>query len=257
MIYLYTEDSKSGFHFWEFICDKLFPGKIEVKNLGEKSNSTRLADFVCNIKDRENVYLISYDLSFDNQFVMENYREMKKYVKKNNFNNIIFLDFISFEYILLSFDKFVDWCFTENDFLKEKRRDLLECRGILINLGDNIESYLEYDCLRVYVQKHHISNIEQCCSKLIKGIVKNTGFEISKGKLGECWYVDCCTYSQKEEDDECGLSNSTPTSGTKAFEIFNHSCIKSRFDNFGIYTSDPCKQSAPHGIYSEKMNLFD
>ena len=132
MIYLYTEDSKSGFQFWKFICDNLFLEKIEVRNLGDNSNSTRLAEFVCNIEDRENTYLISYDLSFDKQLVMENYREMKKYVKHNNFDNIFFLDFISFEYILLSFSKFVDWCFSKDDFLKEKRKDLIECRNVLI-----------------------------------------------------------------------------------------------------------------------------
>ena len=132
MIYLYTEDSKSGFQFWKFICDNLFLEKIEVRNLGDNSNSTRLAEFVCNIEDRENIYLISYDLSFDNQLVMENYREMKKYVRKNNFENIFFLDFVSFEYILLSFSKFVDWCFSKDDILKEKRKDLIECRNVLI-----------------------------------------------------------------------------------------------------------------------------
>lgn len=241
VIYLYTEDSKSGFQFWRFICENLFSGIIDVRNLGDKSNSTRLAEFVCSIEDRENLYLISYDLSFDNPLVMENYREMKKHVKEKSFDNIIFLDFISFEHILLSFSKFVDWCFSENDFLKERRKDLLECRDILLNLGNDITSYLEMDCLRKFVSKHNVSNIEQCCAKLVGNIVRNTGFEVRKGKLGECWYVDCCNYSQKEADDECGLDQLLPTGKRKALEIYNYSCIKPRFDCLEIYVSLPCE----------------
>ena len=46
VFYLYTEDSKSGFQFWRFICENLFSGIIDVRNLGDKSNSTRLAEFM-------------------------------------------------------------------------------------------------------------------------------------------------------------------------------------------------------------------
>ncbi|MGN0485588.1 MAG: hypothetical protein ACI4HI_18775 [Lachnospiraceae bacterium] len=234
MIYLYTEDSKSGYAFWKFICDTLFQDTIEVRNLGEHSNSTKLLEFVYNITDRENTYLISYDLSFDNKSVMESYVEVQEYLEENQWNNIIFLDFISFEYILLTFNKLIEWCFSENDFLKEKRSNLLKCREDLINLKSEISDYKGFDCLRNFICEHNISNIEQCCSKLLYAILRNTGFEIRKGSFGECWYVDCCEYSKKEDDDECGLSELLPTAGYKALEIYRGSCIKQRFDELGL-----------------------
>ena len=51
--------------------------------------------------------------------------------------------------------------------------------------------------------------------------------------------MDCCSYSQKEEDDECGLDILEPTGWLKALEIFNCSCIKPRFDTLKIGISVP------------------
>lgn len=244
MIYLYTEDSKSGFEFWNFICSSLFNDKIEVRNLGSKSNASRLAKFVNSITDRDNTYLIAYDYSFDNPSVMEDYRSMKKYINENNYNNIVLLNFISFEYILLSFTNLIDWCFSKDDEFKKKRENLIKCRELLVSLGiESINKYNTVPELLDIIKEYKSSNIEQLCSKLLFYIVRNTGFEVNKNIFGECWYVNCCEYSNLQDDDECGLDGKFYTDKYKALSIFNSSCIKKRFLELDIIINEPFKYS--------------
>lgn len=60
------------------------------------------------------------------------------------------------------------------------RRELIQC----IQCGDmdykKIKEVLEYD---QYIENH---NIEQLSAKLLFDLTRNTGFEVSKGNIGEC-----------------------------------------------------------------------
>ena len=57
------------------------------------------------------------------------------------------------------------------------------------------EDYFNYKEIREIVEydkniEEH--NIEQLSSKLLFDLTRNTGFEVSKGVLGECWIKSCC-----------------------------------------------------------------
>ena len=233
MLYLCTEDSVSGIKFWKFICANLFQN-IEIIDLGKNSNNTKLADFVCGLTDKENTYLICYDIAFDNMEVMNTYSQIIQYIKTNNMTNIKLLDVISFEYALLSFSELENWCFATVDEFKEKRKEFLECRKILLNTDDLID-YRELSEIKKFVEKHpKASTIERVCSRLLFQITRNTGFVVDKGVLGDCWYKNCCLL-EREDDDKCGMEETGfLTNALKALVIFEKSCLKESFARLGI-----------------------
>lgn len=110
-IYLWTEDSKSGFDFWKLISDTLYAGKIHVES--KKSNS-KLVKNVEKLKDTKNMYLIAFDHVFDNSKIDDGsgtntsmYGRLVDAVESRA--NVCLLDMYSFEYILLSFSELCNW----------------------------------------------------------------------------------------------------------------------------------------------------
>ena len=77
-------------------------------------------------------------------------------------------------------------------------------------------------------------NTEQLSAKLLFEITRNTGFETSKGKFGDCFVVNCCDWTQREEDDICGLDDKRLTADEKIKYIFEYSVLKDSFVKAGL-----------------------
>lgn len=77
-------------------------------------------------------------------------------------------------------------------------------------------------------------NIEQLAAKLLYDLTRNTGFEVSKGKIGECWIKSCCEWKDRQKDDVCGLDNSRLSAIEKMKSIYGGSSLKSELSKAGL-----------------------
>ena len=198
-----------------------------------KGNSSELVKAVKNLMDTENRYIIVLDNSFDNlQAVMER-KLLKQYAEGKE--NIVLMDIICFEYILLEFRYLINWIYASNDEFLEKRADAISARAKLVHsvkTGDInykiIKEITEYD---KHVGEH---NIEQLVSKLLFDLTRNTGFEVSKGSIGECWTKSCCEWKKRMDNDICGLDFNRLSVYDKMKSIYEGTCLREQFHTAGL-----------------------
>lgn len=229
--FLWVEDreGKASYIFWSIFLEQLFP-RMKVES---KKNSSELVKAVKNLEDTESKYIIVFDNSFDNlQAVMERKR-LKKYVDEKK--NVVLLDIICFEYILLSFKSLIAWIYAPNDEFLEKRAGAIQARKKLL---DSIESgnmsYKEIREVMEYDKNIVGHNIEQIAAKLLFDLTRNTGFEVSKGSIGECWVKSCCEWKARMADDICGLDSRRLKIYDKMKMIYEGTCIKEQFRMAGL-----------------------
>ena len=117
--------------------------------------------------------------------------------------NVVLMNIICFEYILLEFKGLLDWIYAPDDEFLIKRASAIAAREKLITCIDtgnmsykDIKEILKYD---EHIEEH---NIEQLAARLLFDLTRNTGFEVSKGKLGECWIQSCCEWTERQEHDK-------------------------------------------------------
>lgn len=77
-------------------------------------------------------------------------------------------------------------------------------------------------------------NIEQLSAKLLFDLTRNTGFEVTKSTLGECWKLNCCDWKNKQEDDVCGLEETKPSIESKMRSIYLGTSLCTEFSNIGL-----------------------
>ena len=77
-------------------------------------------------------------------------------------------------------------------------------------------------------------NIEQISSRLLFDLTRNTGFEVSKGKIGECWIKSCCEWEKRGPDDACGLDAGRLTLKEKMKRICEGTSLFENFQNIGL-----------------------
>lgn len=224
--FLWIEDrvGKASYTFWKSLMEEICPD-VEVVS---KKNNSELVKAVKNLKDDGNKYIIVFDNSFDNLQVLMERKRLKKYVQ--NGNNIILMDIICFEYILLEFSNLIAWIYAPNDELLTKREKAVLARKKLISTIQNgminykdIKEIVEYD---ENITEH---NIEQLTARLLFDLTRNTGFEVSKGRIGECWVKDCCDWQERQEDDICGLDYRRLSKNDKMKSIYEGTCLKEQF----------------------------
>ena len=107
----------------------------------------------------------------------------------------------------MEFDKLFQWIYAENDDFWSKRAKAIDARNKLIIALNSGE--MEYKLLREvaeYDTKIESHNIEQLAAKLLFDLTRNTGFEVSKGKLGDCWFKSCCEWEEKMKSIYLGIS---------------------------------------------------
>lgn len=229
--FLWIEDrkGKASYTFWENLMKQLCP-KIIVES--KKSNS-ELVKAVRTLQDTENRYIIVFDNSFDNLQVVMEQKRLKNYV--NEKENVFLLNIICFEYILLEFQELIEWIYAPEDEFLEKRAGTIVARHKLVEAlreddfnYKGIREIVEYD---KNIEEH---NIEQLSAKLLFDLTRNTGFEVTKGVLGECWIKSCCEWKERQEDDICGLDHNRMSVFNKMKRIYDGSSLKLQFPNVGL-----------------------
>ena len=231
-IYLWIEDreGKASYLFWISLLNYLYPNIV----MESKNNSSELLKAVKNLDNTESKYVIVLDNSFDNtQAVMEQ-KLLKQYTEKKE--NIVLMDIICFEYILLEFKNLIHWIYAPDDEFLKKRKKVISAREKLIRSIENgnmnykdIKEIVEYD---EHIDEH---NIEQLSAKLLFDLTRNTGFEVSKGRIGDCWIRSCCEWKNRMNNDICGLDYSGRLSvRAKMKSIYEGTCLKKQFQGAGL-----------------------
>ena len=227
--FVWCEDTGSGFDFWKRVFGTLY----KEYTVESKKNNTELRKAVSKIAAKEeNRYYILLDNAIDNPEVLRETQRLYSAIKDKG--NVSAIKIHSFEYVLLSFEMLTDWVFAEQDELKEKRAGLLELKDILVDVINNGGDVAKLQAMGAALQTFETMNTEQLSAKLLFEITRNTGFETTKGKLGDCFIVDCCEWAERMTNDICGLDDTRITADTKISEIYENSILKEAFTKAGL-----------------------
>lgn len=102
----------------------------------------------------------------------------------------------------------------------------------VIVFDNSFDNLVAYD---VHIKEH---NIECLAAKLLFDLTRNTGFEVSKGSIGECWTGACCEWEGRKDDDVCGLYSNRLSVYAKMRSIYEETCLKAQFYAAGIEVAD-------------------
>lgn len=229
--YLWIEDriGKASYKFWTTFMHEICPEVI----VESKMNNRELVKAVKGLTDKENRYIIALDNSFDNVQIYMEQKILKEAADKRN--NVFLLNLICFEYTLLEFDKLIDWIYAPEDEFREKRAGAIVARDKLVQIISTddmnykvIQEILDYDN---NLDNH---NIEQLSAKLLFDLTRNTGVEVSKANLGECWRQNCCEWADRQADDICGLDQTKFTLKDKMKCVYSGTSLRGEFENIGL-----------------------
>lgn len=227
--YLWCEDSKSGYQFWQAIFRVILPDmKVETK----QSNSG-LRKAVSRIVPDENEYYIMMDAAIDNPDVLRETKYLSEKAKGKD--NVHIVTIHSFELTLLSFEDLERWVFAEKDELKDQRQRLLNARAMLIeSITSTAREASGLTAFKEAFDDYEVKNTEQIASKLLREITRNTGFETDKSSLGECFINSCCEWKERGSDDICGLDDHRIDANEKARLLVERSILKQAFERAGL-----------------------
>ena len=231
MTYLWIEDrkDKASYLFWKTFMQQMCPDVV----VESKKNNSELVKAVRALSDEENRYIIVYDNSFDNVQVYKEQKILKSYVDEKS--NVLLLDIICFEYLLLEFDKLIDWIYAKDDDFLIKRADTINARNKLVEmLGAGKQDYKTLREVMAYDSNLNEHNIEQLSAKLLFDLTRNTGFEVSKGNIGDCWLESCCNWIDRQNDDLCGLDDDKLSVADKMKNIYIGTSLKSKLPDVGL-----------------------
>ncbi len=231
MTYLWIEDrkGKAGYLFWKTFMRQMCPNII----VESKKNNSELVKAVRALSDEENRYIIVYDNSFDNVQVYKELKILKNRVDEKS--NILLLDIICFEYLLLEFDKLIDWIYAKDDVFLVKRADTINARNKLVEmLAAGKQDYKALREVMAYDSNLNEHNIEQLSAKLLFDLTRNTGFEVSKGNIGDCWLESCCNWTDKQSDDLCGLDDNKLSVADKMKSLYVGTSLKTKLPDVGL-----------------------
>ena len=196
MKYLWTEDTGAGLHFWKLVNQLFFNDALVVES---KESNQGILDALPDIDMKEDdKYYIAFDYVVDNQDIRNKYRMLKSIVDKAE-GKIIILDMICFEYLILAFDKLVEWTGTgKTDKIKIWEAVLSAIENHRINLSKiDDEKTLQY---LAGVKRY---STERVMKSLVGEFTQNEKWSVKGVLMGECWYKDCCV-SEHPDNRRCG-----------------------------------------------------
>lgn len=229
--YLWIEDrkGKAAYLFWKAFMQQLYSDVI----VEGKKNNSELVKAVTTLSDEENRYIIVYDNSFDNLQIYKELKILKRCVDEKS--NVFLLDIICFEYLLLEFDRLIDWIYAKDDYFLIKRADTINARKKLVEmLAAGQQDYKALRELMAYDSNLNEHNIEQLSAKLLFDLTRNTGFEVSKGSIGDCWLESCCNWTDRQSDDLCGLDDNKLSVADKMKNIYFGTSLKTKLPDAGL-----------------------
>ena len=185
MRYLWTEDAGAGLHFWKLVNKLFFNGELVVESKGSNQG---LVDTVLDLDVKEgDKYYIAFDYVVDNQDIRNKYRVLKS-IEESSKGKIVILDMICFEYLILAFDRLIEWTGTgKMDKIKIREEVLAAVENHRINLSKiNDEKTLQY------IAGFKRYSTERVMKALVGEFTQNEKWSVKGNLMGECWYKDCC-----------------------------------------------------------------
>jgi hypothetical protein len=228
---MWIEDrkGKSGYIFWKTFMKQLYPEVL----VESKKNNSELVKAVKGLEDTENRYIIVFDNSFDNPQVAMEQKTLRQYADKKD--NVLMMDIICFEYLFLEFKNLISWIYAPDDEFLTKRIKAITAREKLVSMIEADElNYKDIKEIIDYNDSVDSYNIEQLSAKILFDLTRNTGFEVSKGSIGECWVNSCCEWQNRMEDDICGLDNGRLSINEKMQQIYKETCLVTQLQNVGL-----------------------
>ena len=152
MKYLWTEDTGAGFHFWKLVNQLFFNDEFIVESKGSNQG---ILDAVLDLEIKDDdKYYIAFDYVVDNQDIRNKYRVLKS-IEKSSEGKLIILDMICFEYLILAFDKLVEWTGTgKTDKIKIREEVLAAVENHRINL-----SMIDDEKMKMLIQSEKVKKI--------------------------------------------------------------------------------------------------
>ena len=196
MRYLWTEDTGAGFHFWKLVNQLFFDNELAVESKGSNQG---LLDAVLDLNIKEDdKYYIAFDYVVDNQDIRNKYRMLKSITNKSE-GKIVILDMICFEYLILAFDKLVEWTGTgKTDKIKIREEVLAAVENHRIEL-----SRIDDEKTLQYIAGFKRYSTERVMKSLVGEFTQNEKWPVKGTLMGECWYKDCCV-SEHPDNLRCG-----------------------------------------------------
>ena len=196
MRYLWTEDTSAGLHFWKLVNQLFFDNELVVE--GKGSNQVLLyAVLDLDIKD-DDKYYVAFDYVVDNQDIRNKYRILKSITDKSD-GKIVILDMICFEYLILAFDRLVEWTGTgKTDKIKIRDKVLAAVENHRIDL-----SKIDDEKTLQYIAGFKRYSTERVMKSLVGEFTQNEKWSVKGALMGECWYKDCCV-SEHTDNLRCG-----------------------------------------------------
>lgn len=229
LLWLEDREGKSSYIFWNTLMGQLCPDII----VESKKNNSELVKAIKNLEDTENRYIVVFDNSFDNLQVAMEKKLLLKYADAKS--NVVLLDIICFEYLLLQFKDLITWIYAPDDEFLIKREKVIKAREKLVNSIENGElNYKDIREIIEYNERIDNYNIEQLSAKILFDMTRNTGFEVSKGHIGECWIKSCCEWNNRMEDDICGLDYGRLSLIEKMKQVYEGTSLVTQFQNIGL-----------------------
>ena len=196
MKYLWTEDTGAGLHFWKLVNELFLNDTFIVESKG--SNQGLLdAALDLEIKD-DDKYYIAFDYVADNQDIRNKYRMLTS-IGKSTKGKLIVLDIICLEYLILAFDKLVEWTGTgKTDKIKIRDKVLAAVENHRIDL-----SKIDDEKTLQYIAGFKRYSTERVMKSLVGEFTQNEKWSVKGNLMGECWYKDCCV-SEHTDNLRCG-----------------------------------------------------
>ena len=189
-------DTGAGLHFWKLVNQLFFDNELAVESKGSNQG---LLDAVLDLNIKEdNKYYIAFDYVVDNQDIHNKYRMLKSITNKSE-GRIVILDMICFEYLILVFDKLVEWTGTgKTDKIKIREKVLGAVENHRIDL-----SRIDDEKTLQYIAGFKRYSTERVMKSLVGEFTQNEKWSIKGTLMGACWYKDCCV-SEHPDNLRCG-----------------------------------------------------
>ena len=143
-------------------------------------------------------YFVAFDYVVDNQDIRNKYRMLKSITDKSE-GKIVILDMICFEYLILAFDKLVEWTGTgKTDKIKIRDKVLAAVESHRIDL-----SKIDDEKTLQYIAGFKRYSTERVMKSLVGEFTQNEKWSVKGNLMGECWYKDCCV-SEHTDNLRCG-----------------------------------------------------
>ena len=196
MRYLWTEDTGAGLHFWKLVNHLLFDDEFVIESKGSNQG---LLDALIDLEIKDgNKYYIAFDYVVDNQDIRNKYRMLKSIEEKSE-EKVIILDMICFEYLILAFDKLIEWTGTGKTDKIKIREDIL---AAVENHRINLSKIVDEKTLQ-YIAGFRKYSTERVMKSLVGEFTQNEKWTVKGSLMGKCWYKDCCV-SEYQESLRCG-----------------------------------------------------